>query len=100
MYLIILGAGSIMDALGKDKRLVVVTNAALMDNHQEELARAMHDRHYLFSTTPSQLITTLQQAQWTHLVRYPSINTEAFPAVIAQELNVVWSCKANEARQH
>ena len=32
------GAGSIMDALGRRKPLVVVANDALMDNHQTELA--------------------------------------------------------------
>lgn len=38
------GAGSVMEALALEKPLVVVVNAALMDDHQQELARAMEEQ--------------------------------------------------------
>ena len=41
------GAGTVMECLRKSKRLVVVINTLLMDNHQQELATAMSDRGYL-----------------------------------------------------
>ena len=35
------GAGSIMEGLSLEKRMLVVINADLMDNHQFELAHAL-----------------------------------------------------------
>lgn len=50
------GAGTVMEALKYKKRLVVVINTALMDNHQTELAHAMAKRGHLFVVdTPSDL---------------------------------------------
>ena len=46
------GAGSILEALRSDGTLlVVVINDALMDNHQEELARELDARRHLVATT-------------------------------------------------
>ena len=42
------GAGTVMEALQYQKRMVVVINTALMDNHQTELAHAMAKRGHLF----------------------------------------------------
>lgn len=41
------GAGTVMEALKWQKRLVVVINTDLMDNHQTELAHAMAKRGHL-----------------------------------------------------
>jgi len=41
------GSGSILDALRFQKRLVVVVNSALMDNHQKELAVELGGVGYL-----------------------------------------------------
>lgn len=42
------GAGTVMEALRLQKKLVVVINTLLMDNHQTELAGAMAERNHLF----------------------------------------------------
>jgi beta-1,4-N-acetylglucosaminyltransferase len=42
------GAGTVMEALRHQTRLVVVINSDLMDNHQTELAHAMAHRSHLF----------------------------------------------------
>ena len=42
------GAGTVMEALSLQKKLVVVINTRLMDNHQTELASAMAKRNHLF----------------------------------------------------
>jgi beta-1,4-N-acetylglucosaminyltransferase len=43
------GAGTVSEVLQQEKkRLVVVVNTLLMDNHQLELAHAMHRRNYLY----------------------------------------------------
>ncbi|KAF9105073.1 hypothetical protein BGX29_000736 [Mortierella sp. GBA35] len=41
------GSGSILEALRLNKKLVVVVNEDLMDNHQMELGSALHEQHYL-----------------------------------------------------
>lgn len=41
------GSGSILEALGRRKPLLVVVNEALMDNHQAELADELHSRRHL-----------------------------------------------------
>jgi beta-1,4-N-acetylglucosaminyltransferase len=42
------GAGTVMEALRLQKKLVVVINTLLMDNHQTELAGAMAERRHLY----------------------------------------------------
>lgn len=41
------GSGTILEALRLGKRLVVVPNGELMDNHQVELARELGGQGYL-----------------------------------------------------
>ena len=45
------GSGSIIESLEAKKRLIVVVNESLMDNHQFELAEKMYDLGYLLYTT-------------------------------------------------
>lgn len=44
------GSGSIMESLEAGKKLIVVVNEDLMDNHQLELAEKMFDEGYLLYT--------------------------------------------------
>jgi beta-1,4-N-acetylglucosaminyltransferase len=44
------GSGSIVEALRMRKTVLVVVNDKLMDNHQAELAEALHERHVLIAT--------------------------------------------------
>ncbi|KAJ9120713.1 hypothetical protein QFC22_002644 [Naganishia vaughanmartiniae] len=46
------GAGSILTALRAGKKLIVVPNTSLMDNHQAELALALEKENYLYVSTP------------------------------------------------
>jgi beta-1,4-N-acetylglucosaminyltransferase len=48
-----IGSGSILEALRLNKKLVVVVNEGLMDNHQMELGSALHEQHYLVCCTVS-----------------------------------------------
>ncbi|KAF8936659.1 N-acetylglucosaminyldiphosphodolichol N-acetylglucosaminyltransferase catalytic subunit alg13 [Dissophora ornata] len=41
------GSGSILEALRLKKKLIVVVNEDLMDNHQLELGSALHEQGYL-----------------------------------------------------
>lgn len=46
------GSGSMLQALRLHKRLIVVSNTSLMDNHQVELAQAMQQKNYCCCSTP------------------------------------------------
>ncbi|GKY92725.1 hypothetical protein MPSEU_000242500 [Mayamaea pseudoterrestris] len=58
------GAGTVMEALELDdektsqRKLAVVINSRLMDNHQLELAKAMGDRGHLFVIQEPELLRT------------------------------------------
>lgn len=82
------GAGTIMDVLKLKKRLIVVVNTDLMDNHQFQLADAMAAKKYLISTTVLDILDTLNQDSLHNkqLKAYPMINDTAFPNLLLQEL--------------
>ena len=59
------GTGSILDALrstGQPKRLIVVVNENLMDNHQHEIADKLASQNLLLVCTPSTLEQRLPEA--------------------------------------
>ena len=76
------GAGSITEALSLHKKVMVVVNDTLMDNHQTELARAVVGKGYCFSTLPEKLITDLSVADFSSTTRYPPVDYSAFPNII------------------
>ncbi|KAG8929767.1 N-acetylglucosaminyldiphosphodolichol N-acetylglucosaminyltransferase catalytic subunit alg13 [Tulasnella sp. 417] len=45
------GSGTILDTLRAGKRLIVVPNNTLLDDHQTELAKALHERGHLVAAT-------------------------------------------------
>lgn len=57
------GAGTVMEALYLNKYLVVVINAALMNNHQKELALALGSRNHLFVVNHPNLLRSSETWQ-------------------------------------
>ena len=49
------GSASIIESLEAGKRLIVIVNEALMDNHQIEMAEKLFDLRYLLFAKPSEL---------------------------------------------
>lgn len=76
------GAGSITEALSLQKHVMVVVNNTLMDNHQTELARAVVNKGYCFSTLPEQLAADLTEADFSSTAAYPPVDYTAFPKII------------------
>lgn len=54
------GAGTVMEGLRLQKKLVVVINTALMDNHQTELASAMGERRHLYVVDSPELLANVE----------------------------------------
>ena len=84
------GAGSILEGLRQRAVLVVVVNDLLMDNHQAELAYALHTRGHVIATTPSQLVATLRDlhARAPRLVPLPDADPSAFGRFLETELGI------------
>jgi beta-1,4-N-acetylglucosaminyltransferase len=55
------GAGSIVEALEANRRLVVVINEKLMDNHQSELAEKMQEEGYCLYARCSNLAEVINE---------------------------------------
>ena len=84
------GAGSVMEALRLRKRLVVVVNDSLMDNHQIELASALAKKNYLaFASSPKELVEVLNKsAPLDSLDPYPERDTLKFSKMLQEELKI------------
>merc|ERR1719329_2102403 len=73
------GAGSILDALRGGRRLLVVVNPDLMNNHQLELAQAMKEPGYCaMAACPAELLENLREASQMALTPYPPIDLGGF----------------------
>ncbi|KAI8850676.1 glycosyltransferase family 28 C-terminal domain-containing protein [Chytridium lagenaria] len=53
------GTGSILESFFLKKRLIVVPNETLMDNHQVELAVALHERKSLINASVNGIVEEL-----------------------------------------
>lgn len=77
------GAGSIFEALRAKKKLVVVANDTLMDNHQKELAEELADRNLIVHADPVHLLESLQRVHTVSLRPYKAGNASE----IAREID-------------
>ncbi|KAG7379751.1 N-acetylglucosaminyldiphosphodolichol N-acetylglucosaminyltransferase catalytic subunit alg13 [Phytophthora pseudosyringae] len=87
------GAGSVMDGLALQKKLVVVVNTALMDNHQAELAEAMAGRKFCLQTSVQGLQAVLEAGNWADLQPYPQPDEQAFPDLVDAVMGVAEASK-------
>lgn len=81
------GAGSCLEALEYGRRLLVIINETLMDNHQEELAKALKEKHYLEYCLPKDLVDGLSSLLEMKLVQFP----KGDPRPINSELRQLFS---------
>lgn len=65
------GAGTVMESLRMRKKLVVVINTLLMDNHQTELAGAMAQRGHLFMVEQPELLDNMDT--WSSFQDFTSV---------------------------
>ncbi|KAM9740857.1 UDP-N-acetylglucosamine transferase subunit ALG13 [Menidia menidia] len=82
------GAGSCLEALGAGKPLLVVVNDRLMDNHQLDLARQLHQDHHLLYCTCSTLTDTLRSMDLSALQPLPPGQPKNFASFLDKALGV------------
>ena len=80
------GAGTILETLRAGKPLIVVTNDALMDNHQLEIAGALADAGHLLIATPATLMDVLRDADLAALVAFPPPRLAPFRRLVDEEM--------------
>ncbi|EEB08174.2 N-acetylglucosaminyldiphosphodolichol N- acetylglucosaminyltransferase Alg13 [Schizosaccharomyces japonicus yFS275] len=76
------GAGSILQALRRGKRLVIVPNETLMDNHQIELAEKMDSCGYAMRAATSTLAKVVDQACTNSPTPFPEADYSKFRQVM------------------
>lgn len=76
------GAGTCLEVLQNEKKLIVVINEDLMDNHQRELAEELEERGYLYYCTCDTLEELLNNKDLGALEKYRKANTKAFAAYL------------------
>ena len=79
------GSGSIIESLEARKKLIVVVNETLMDNHQLELAEKMFAEGYLLYTTCATLDAKLELAA-SHEFSF-NVYTRGNPHLFGRHLN-------------
>jgi beta-1,4-N-acetylglucosaminyltransferase len=87
------GAGNILEALKYKKRLFVVVNDLLMDNHQVELAEALSKDNYIFYIRKYDEIikdvkSAIQNEKNYNLNSYPNFNLDLIPNLIYEMLDI------------
>jgi beta-1,4-N-acetylglucosaminyltransferase len=83
------GAGSVMESLEANKKLIVVINEKLMDNHQLELAEKMYEEGYSLYTTCESLTKKIEliNSRECHLKAY----SRGEPRLFGDHLNALMS---------
>ena len=87
------GAGTCLEALRNGKRLLIVVNEKLMDNHQRELADQLSQDNFVVQTTVTQFDAdlTLICNRETKLSKFPPKNPAIFEKIFDNALKKVTS---------
>ncbi|KAF6764761.1 glycosyltransferase 28 [Ephemerocybe angulata] len=80
------GAGTILDVLRKGKRLIVVPNETLLDNHQSELAVALEEKGHLKSSTVTGLAQTIEDVHKVNLTPFPPFDGHKFAGILDETM--------------
>ncbi|KAI9006266.1 UDP-N-acetylglucosamine transferase subunit ALG13 [Phycomyces nitens] len=84
------GSGTLLQALRLDnKKIVVVVNTSLMDNHQREIADAMESKNYVVSTDPSNLEDAVRSIQKRTINQFPKPNTNHFGNLLDEYMGFI-----------
>lgn len=81
------GAGNILQAARLDnKKLIVVVNKSLMDNHQYQIAQAMESRNHLLCSDTSDLLSKIEQIKSAVLDPFPKAKPALFASIVNEQM--------------
>ncbi|EPS45171.1 hypothetical protein H072_829 [Dactylellina haptotyla CBS 200.50] len=83
------GSGTILEALRYQKRIIVVPNESLMDNHQKELANEMAKLNYVIKGSLINLSNSITKSLDFGYKHFPRKGSKMFSEVIEEELDHV-----------
>jgi len=82
------GAGTILDCLLAARKLVVVPNEGLMNNHQVQLGMALQSQGVLKCLCTGELVEGLQKADFKTLRRFPEQSSPVFARCTCELLGI------------
>jgi len=74
------GVGTIFESLGLQKKIIVVPNTKLMNNHQLEIAQELESRGYLQISTCQNLLDDLKEINLDNIPPFPTCETKTWKA--------------------
>ncbi|KZV80312.1 glycosyltransferase 28 [Exidia glandulosa HHB12029] len=83
------GSGTIVDVLRLGKALIVVPNTALLHNHQEEVARALHERRHLISCSVPDVARAIRDLDTSSLIPFPAFDGSEFQTILDEEMGFI-----------
>lgn len=83
------GAGTCLEVLRMNRRLLLVVNENLMDNHQKELADELSKSRYVMNSTVDTLCQNLELICQADLAKFPPKNPSKFEEIFNEALKKV-----------
>ncbi|KAJ2925232.1 hypothetical protein H1R20_g11883, partial [Candolleomyces eurysporus] len=83
------GSGTILDVLRKGKRMIVVPNETLLDNHQKQLAVALEEKGHLKASTVSGLAQAIEDVHKAQLVPFPPLDGARFAGILDETMGFI-----------
>ncbi|KAI9510237.1 glycosyltransferase family 1 protein [Russula earlei] len=80
------GSGTILDVLRRGKRLIIVPNPTLLDNHQEDMAHAMGELGHAKVSRVNELARSVMDLDASSLVPFPPFDASKFRGLMDQEM--------------
>uniref|UniRef100_A0A7S1PV83 UDP-N-acetylglucosamine transferase subunit ALG14 n=1 Tax=Alexandrium catenella TaxID=2925 RepID=A0A7S1PV83_ALECA len=82
------GAGTILDCLLAGRRVVVVPNEELMNNHQVQLGMSLQEQRLLFCFRAGVLMQSLKEADFSSLREFPRANSPVIAQLVCKMLGL------------
>ncbi|KAF3932027.1 hypothetical protein ABW20_dc0104092 [Dactylellina cionopaga] len=81
------GSGTILESLRYQKRIIVIPNGSLMDNHQAELADEMARQKYVIRSDLEALNAAITRSRTFDYRQFPRKGSKIFSEVLEDELD-------------